>query len=94
MQILYREPFECNRNIFLQKSCTKCYRVTSSRPISKKSKLEISLNQQSEIFIKFVFIVCPSRKLPKYIETKVLTTRFYLIKKKRSGTRFPASFSV
>ena len=29
--------------------------------------------------IKIVFIACPSRGLPKYIKTEVLTTCFYLI---------------
>ena len=43
---------------------------TIHRPLSKKSKLSISLDQKSE-FIQFVFIVCPSRVLPKFIETKV-----------------------
>ena len=37
---------ECNmRNIFLEKSYTKCGGETSSRPFSEKLKLSISLNQ-------------------------------------------------
>ena len=48
--------------------------------------------------IDFVFIVCPSWGLPKYIKTKVLTTCFYLMSnffrnKKRSGTSLPALVS-
>ena len=50
------EPFEYNRNNFLQKSCTKCDGVTSPGPIFKKSKLEISLNQHVEIFIHLVLL--------------------------------------
>ena len=33
------------RNIFLDKSCTKCAGETIPRPFSKKSKLSISLDQ-------------------------------------------------
>ena len=33
------------RNIFLQKSCTKCGGETIPRPFSKKLKLSISLDQ-------------------------------------------------
>ena len=37
------------RNIFLEKSFTKCGRETSPRPFSKKSKLSISLDQYSKL---------------------------------------------
>ena len=37
------------RNIILEKSFTKCGQDDSARPFSKKSKLSISLDQQSEI---------------------------------------------
>ena len=33
------------RNIFIEKSYTKCAGETISRPLSKKSKLSISLDQ-------------------------------------------------
>ena len=36
------------RNIFLKKSYTKCGRETIPRPFSKKSKLNISLDQYSK----------------------------------------------
>ena len=52
------------RNIFVEKSCTK-YGGTSPRPPFEKKS-----------FIQFFFIVCPSRGLPKHIETMVLTTCF------------------
>ena len=46
---------ECNtKNIFLKKSYTKCSGETSPKPFSKNSKLSISLDQQSEIFV----VVC------------------------------------
>ena len=37
------------RNIFLEKSYRKCGAETIPRPFSKKSKLNISLDQQSEM---------------------------------------------
>ena len=37
------------KNIFLEKSYTKFGRKASPRPFHKKSKLSISLNQQSEM---------------------------------------------
>ena len=46
------------RKIFLEKSYTKCGGEAIPRPVSKKPKLSMSLDQQSKSFIKFVFIVC------------------------------------
>ena len=63
------------RNIFLEKSFTRCGAETVPRLFSKKSKLSLSLDQQSKSFIKFVFIVC---QVEGYIETKLQTTNFYL----------------
>ena len=37
------------RDIFLEKSYAKCCGETSSRPFYTKSKMSISLDQQSEI---------------------------------------------
>ena len=37
------------RNVFLEKSCKICGEETSPRPFCKKSKLYISLDQQSDI---------------------------------------------
>ena len=42
----YGQLTECNmRNIFLEKSCTKCGKETSPRTFSEKLKLSISLHQ-------------------------------------------------
>ena len=41
----FGQLIEYNRNIFLEKSFTKCGRETIPRPFSKKSKLSISLDQ-------------------------------------------------
>ena len=57
------------RNIFLQKSYTKCGGETRPRLSPEKLKLSISLDQY--------FI--PSWGLLKYIETKLQTNCFYLI---------------
>ena len=46
------------KNIFLQKSYTTLGRKTIVRLFSKKSKLSISLDQEFESFIRFVFVVC------------------------------------
>ena len=44
--IKFRQLIEYNmRNIFLEKLYTKCGRETIPRPLSKKSKLSISLDQ-------------------------------------------------
>ena len=55
----FGQLIEYNRkSIFLEKSYTKCIGETSPKPFSKKLKLTISLDQQSEI-LQFAFIVCP-----------------------------------
>ena len=61
------------KKIFLEKSYKKFDGEVSPRPFYKKSKLSTSLDQQSEMFVFFVY---PSGGLPKYIKTKVLTTCF------------------
>ena len=45
------------RTIFLEKSYTKCHGESIPRPFSKRSKLCISLDQQSKV-LQFVFILC------------------------------------
>ena len=51
----FGQLIECNiRNIFLEKSYTKCCGETSPRPFSEKLKLRISLDKS---FIQFAFIV-------------------------------------
>ena len=37
------------RNIFITKSCTKCVAETSTRPVSKKSELSLSMDEKPEI---------------------------------------------
>ena len=55
------------RNIFLEKSCTKCDGVTSPRPFSGKLKLRISRDQQSNSLLTVCFHCIPScRAIEKY----------------------------
>ena len=66
------------RNIFLQKSCSK-YDV-EPRPFSEKSKLSMSVDQQSEIIYSLLLLYVQVEDYQNIlIETKVLTTSFYLI---------------
>ena len=44
------------KNLFLEKPYTKCSGESSPRRFSEKQKLSISLDQQSEFFIQFVFL--------------------------------------
>ena len=43
-------------NTFLEKPCKKCGGATIPRPLLKKLKLRISLNQQSEVSVCFYCI--------------------------------------
>ena len=88
------------RNIFLEKSYTKCGGETSPRPFSKKSKLIISQDEESEILCS-LFLLYVKLRLSKYIETKLQTNCFYLnqrffLKKTRTscGTRSKTSLPV
>ena len=47
----FSQLIACNiKNIFLEKSCTKCSKKTIPRPFSKKLKLSISLDQYCKVF--------------------------------------------
>ena len=48
------------KNLFLQKSYTKCGGETSSKLFSKKSKLKISLNEQSEMLYNLLLLFFPA----------------------------------
>ena len=45
-----------HENIFLKKSYTKCYGETSLRRPPKKAKLNMSLDQQSEILYSLLLL--------------------------------------
>ena len=44
------------RNVFTEKSSTKCEGETISRPFAKKSKLSISLDQKFKVLHRFCFM--------------------------------------
>ena len=46
------------RNIFIEKSYTKCDGETIPRPFSKNSKLSISLGQQPKVLYSLFSVVC------------------------------------
>ena len=54
----FGELIEYNRTVFLEKSYAKCDGETVTRPFSKKSKLSISLDQQSKVlYFSLLFYV-------------------------------------
>ena len=63
------------KNIFLEKPYTKFGGETSSRPFSKKLKLSISLDQQSE-FLSSSFYCISKCMTTKCIKTKLPTACF------------------
>ena len=58
-----------------EKSFSKCFGESSPRPICKKSKLSVSLDQLSESY-KVCFYCTSNQDLPKYVKTNALTTCF------------------
>ena len=55
------------RNISLEKPYTKCVREASPRPFYKNSKLNIFLDQQSEIIYSLLLFYLKKDGLPRYI---------------------------
>ena len=54
----FGQLIECNmRNIFLKNSFTKCVEETIPKPFPKKSKLSISLDQQSIQLIQLFYYI-------------------------------------
>ena len=66
------------RTIFLEKSCSKC----DAKAIVPDSFIKIKFEHVSWSTVwnvlEFIFIVCPSQGLPKYIKISVQTTCSYL----------------
>ena len=86
------------RNIFLEKSYTKCDGETILRPFFKKSNLNVSLDQESKV-IQFVFIVCQFEGYRYILKLSCRPLAFnsykaFLRSKERSWTSLPASFSA
>ena len=54
------------KNIFLEKSYTKCGGETSPRPFSGKLKLSISLDQQFKVLYNLFLLHCKLRAIELY----------------------------
>ena len=84
-------------NIFLEKSYTKCGGESIPRPIIKKSKLSIPLDQCSKV-IYFVFIVWQVKAYRNWLKLScrppVYTSNKTFFKKKRSESSLPASYMI
>ena len=72
---------KCNQTIKFDKLIEKSYTKSCGEASPRLQKIKIEHISGSAVgnIIKFVFILCPSRGLPNYIKTKVLTTCFYFI---------------
>ena len=68
------------KNIFIEKSYTKCGGEASPRPFYIKIKIERISRSTAWNAINFVFSVYPSGGLPKHIKTKVLINCIKLFK--------------
>ena len=63
----FGQLIECNmRNIFLEKSYTKCGGETSPRPFSEKLKLSISLDQESKVSHSLFLLYAKSNAIKIY----------------------------
>ena len=63
----FGQLIECNmRNIFLEKSCTKCGAETSPRPFSEKLKLSVSLDQLSKVSLSLYLSYAKLRAIEIY----------------------------
>ena len=68
--IKFGQLIECNRNIFLEKSSTKCCRKTSPRSFFKKSKLSISRDQQSEVSYSLLLLYVQAEAYQKILKLR------------------------
>ena len=87
------------RIIFLVKSFTKSGGKASPKPFYKKSKLSISLDQQSEMLYTWFLMHVQVKIYQNILKMRCWTLAFtlnkaFLKKEKASGTSLSASFSV
>ena len=54
------------KNVFLEKSCTKCGEEAIPRPFSKKSKLSIYLDQQPKVSYSLLLLHATLRAIKLY----------------------------
>ena len=94
----FGQLIEYSNNIFLERSYPKCVREASPRPVHQKSKLSISLAQQSEILYSWFLLQVHVDAYQKILNLKCLPRAFslckaFLKKQKRFGTSLPVLFS-
>ena len=85
------------KNIFLEKSCSKCRTGASPSPFYKNSKLNISLDQQPEILKSLVFLynqfeVYQNKLKLRHQPLAFTLYKAFIINRRRAGTNLPASF--
>ena len=63
----FNQLIECNmKNIFLEKSQTKCGGKTSPRPFSEKLKLSVSMDQSSKLLYSLFLLYGMLRATKEY----------------------------
>ena len=87
------------RNIFPEKSYTKCDEETSSKTFSKKSKLIQSRNQQSKVLYSLFLFHAQVEGYQIKLKLRCRPVAFnsfkaFLKNKRRTGTSLPATFSA
>ena len=89
------------RNNFLEKSSTKCGGATIKIEYLtiKKSKLSLSLDQNSKVSYSFVFIVCHVKAHRNILKLScrplaLISYKAFLKSKAGSATSLPATFST
>ena len=81
------------RDIFPEKSFTKCGEETSPRPYSEKSKLSISLDQYSKVLYNLFLLYAKLRAIKICCRALGFTSyKAFLKNKKRYGTNLPGLF--
>ena len=87
------------RKMFLEKSYTDCGGETIPRPFSKKSKLSVSLDQQSKVLYNLFFIISQVEGYRNILKLSCRPLAFnsfkaFLKNKVRSRTSLLDSFSA
>ena len=96
----FDQSIECNMtNIFLEKSYTKCGGKTTTKSSSEKSKLSISLDQQSKVLYSLLLLYDNLRAIEIYQNQAadyLLSSHIKLFEKskKKSETSLATSFSA
>ena len=87
------------RNVFLEESFKICDRETIPWPFSKKSKLSISLDRQSEVFYSLILLYVQIESYQNILNIRCRPIAFtsyqpFFKNRKKSGTSLSVSFSA